>query len=93
MPETLAIRILAAAIRFDSGFVVSLPCPYGHHDIIEYLKREGRGPATVRPDQQVFVTSDGRFLNRQAALRVAMAARQIIDWDNLAGGLTIEHLW
>lgn len=78
-----AEKIMRAALR--SGiWVASLPRPARHHDVKQsVLSSEG----TLNPDtdhsawvhqaEEGFVTSTGRFVDRQEAVTVARAAGQI----------------
>lgn len=86
-------RITAAAIRFH-GTVVSLPPPARHHHCIRAAVHVGYDD--WRPGhEQGFITSDGRFVDREEALRIATAAGQIIDDDSTRPhiGLFSEDVW
>lgn len=70
-------RITHVAIRIE-GETLSLPGPNRHHHIIsEYHYRTGQ----TFPDhnEQGFLDSEGRFLNRKQALGVALVAGQVKD--------------
>jgi hypothetical protein len=63
-------RIISAAVY--NGQIISLPSPARHHDILWGLVGiEGTIPI------QGFLTSTGRFVNRNEAIGVAWRAKQI----------------
>lgn len=86
----IAETIVAAAIRHD-GVVYSVPAPGRHHDVIRLMADQGFGPRCMH--DQGFVASDGRFLNRIGALRVAKEAGQIKRKTGPADKLFSEDLW
>lgn len=70
-------RIAAAAIRFN-GVVVTLPPPARHHNCIRAAHDVGY--ENWRPEhEQGFVTDTGRFVDREEAARIAVAANQLIE--------------
>jgi len=84
--------IQTAALRVE-GVVWTLPRPARHHVLIRawclaHYKdgREGRIPE----HEQGFMTSMGRFVDREEAASIAFAARQI---DRRKSGLVSEDLW
>ena len=68
-------RIVAVAIsRF--GMTFTLPPPNRHHDVLREMFQRFR----IEQDsatEQGFITSEGRFVRRKLAARIARAARQI----------------
>lgn len=91
-PQQPAVRVLQAAIR-AGGAVHALAPPARHHTIIHQLAEQGfRGLS--HPDGQGFVLSDGRFVDRQTAYRVAVAAGQLANGaGHVPGMLFTEDLW
>ena len=65
-------RIVAAAARTPDGVVHFLPAPARHHHILQ---------ADSTPDDfyadQGFATSEGRFVDREEGMKVAVAAGQL----------------
>lgn len=81
------LRIVSAAIINDLGVIFSLPAPKRHHNIINLLG----APMGMR---QGFLTSEGHFVSREEALKIARDANQIVA---RCGGddtqLFSENLW
>lgn len=69
-------RIEASAIKFQDA-VWTVPRPGRHHDVISYVLRERPWIDHVGGEQG-FWTSEGRFVDRQTARKLAEAADQII---------------
>ncbi|RWP57419.1 MAG: hypothetical protein E5V60_03555 [Mesorhizobium sp.] len=80
-------RIVAAAMRLGD-LTISLPPP-ARHDALMSLIRSEIGQV-VQPAHQGFLTSEGRFVSRQDAAAIAVAARQVKRDCML---LTSQHLW
>lgn len=75
------------AIRYK-GHTHSLPRPNRHHDVIRDIGGINGN------DQQGFLTSSGRFVRREEALKIALAANQVLDPSNIrAGQLFSEDVW
>ena len=85
-----APTVQCAAIRDDDGRVWSVPRPGRHHDVIALM-----GTAFRQRFDQGFVLSDGRWVRRQPAYRIAVASGQIKDGEGVAPqhGLFSEDLW
>ncbi len=64
-----------AAIKFQ-GVVFSVPRPGRHPDVIRKICRETGVPNVPGINPQGFVTSTGRFVTREEAMRIAITARQ-----------------
>ncbi|MEL4071706.1 hypothetical protein WKW50_16295 [Ochrobactrum sp. GPK 3] len=85
--------IVAAAIYH--GGIISLPKPARHHTILQAMDTEMQIGGVINPQQQGFITSTGRYVNRTEAWYIAQAAGQIIrktsgeDTPNLYS----EDLW
>jgi hypothetical protein len=91
MPNPQTTRIAAAAIC-QGGVIYQLPPPARHHDIIRHMTSTlGIVPPVI--GEQGFVTSDGRFVCRRPALRIAREAGQIIQETAPAHGLFSEDVW
>ena len=89
-----ALRVEKAAIRTNEGQVFSVDPPMRHHDVIRVIRESGYdGP--VGGDRQGFVLSNGRFVMRKAALRVAIKAGQVQrgKCHAPAVGLFSEDVW
>lgn len=69
-------RIVATAIKYE-GLVCVVEQPGRHHDVFRELRELGwhQGPHT---HEQGFITSQGRFVGREEARKIAEAADQII---------------
>lgn len=89
------MRIAAAAIEWH-GLTVSIAPPARHHTILN-LMHESLAPRQERfligPEQQGFITSDGRFIGREEALRIAQDAKQIIAKHGSPRELYSEDVW
>jgi hypothetical protein len=82
------------AVR-HKGVVWSLPAPFRHHhifSIMHYLGIEGPFDGHMREDQG-FLDSSGRYLNRRQALPSAHLHNQIKNGKIIGGVLTSEDLW
>lgn len=82
-------RIVAVAVR-HRGVIITKPAPARHGDVLKPLhKMDGR---LVPPAYQGFLTSSGRFVTRERAARIAIAAGQIaaLRWPP---NLFSEDLW
>lgn len=85
--ETLTVE--CAAILDDDKRIWSVPRPGRHHNVIALM-----GSAFRQHFEQGFVLSDGRFVMRKAALRVATEAGQIIKGPTAPQhGLFSEDVW
>jgi hypothetical protein len=73
------------------GEVTSLPRPARHHNVLHLLASQvGRETESW---EQGFVTSSGRFVDREEAFRIAVAAKQIIKKHPPAEILFSEDVW
>ncbi len=90
LPET----IVRAAIRMDAmaGEVISLPRPARHYHIIHHIAIERGLLIPMRQgNTQGFITSAGRFVDREEAREIAFACGQVIQ--TISRTLTSEDLW
>lgn len=90
------MRIIAAAIRWR-GATFTAPPPARHHDIFHQIRAAFRvfdySGKFVSGEEQGFLTSEGTFVGRVAALAIAQAAGQLKpDRVNLPD-LYSEDLW
>ena len=81
--------VVAAALLLGDGIIISKPPPARHHDLIRAVTEEG-WVTRVNGDQQGFITTKGRWLNRRVAGRCAYAEGQTVDFHST---LLSEHLW
>lgn len=79
--------IVAAAIQ-SRGLTLSLPRPAGHGEVMA-LSVEGN----CRADVQGFLTSEGRFVSRVEAMKIAHRARQTFREKPRSHELFSEDLW
>lgn len=93
------MRIVAAACRIRQGsgcgqddLVISMAMPYRHSHIIQRMFLRF-GIENVQPDDQGFVTDDGKFVDRKEAKRIAIAANQVRIDRTLHDELFSENLW
>lgn len=85
------VTIVAAAME-KFGATVSLPRPARHHTIIHMLADNGvQTPVTGK---QGFLTSEGEFVDRYEARKIALASGQVTE-DKLHHHLQLfsEDLW
>lgn len=82
--------IETAAILFK-GIIFTLPRPARHHDVMR-LVWETYGDEVIGSETQGFVTSTGRFVRREPAVRIAKKARQI-EAPKFPPKLYSEDLW
>lgn len=69
-------RIQYAAIRWD-GTTWSVPQPGRHHDVLKLIALCQPGVEHIGGEQG-FVTTKGRFVDREEARQIAVAAGQLI---------------
>jgi hypothetical protein len=69
--------IVTAALRCEDGIVYCLDAPARHHDVIRRLASTGVITAVIASCEQGFLTSDGRFVDRREAKRIAFTAGQL----------------
>lgn len=84
--------IFLVAQRHPSGRIYAAEQPGRHHHVISLAYEYGDGERTG-PDDQGFVTSFGRYVNRQQAWEVAKAAGQIKRTSGADGDLYSEDVW
>jgi hypothetical protein len=90
--DETAEMIIRAAIRHD-GTAYSLPAPARHHNVIALMIGDGLPSESCRLQNQGFVTSTGRFVDRYEGFRVARAAGQLWRSPTPPDMLTSEDVW
>ena len=91
--EPMPTRWIERAAIMYEGVCYHLPSPYRHHDVIRDIARQN-GVGIRGGDVQGFLDNRGTFVNREEALAIALAARQVLDIKNIrAGELFSEDLW
>lgn len=71
--------------------ICSLPRPARHHNIIRAMAEEGLQIPIV--GEQGFLTSDGEFVGRRKALKIAKKCQQIISKNGNEQELYSEDVW
>lgn len=92
--------ILAPAVKHQN-VVWALPAPAAHDDVVAFIKKKLGLPPGILPElpEFGFICSDGRFLDRYDAYRVAEAAGQLMPMDRVNEGrralkqLYTDDLW
>lgn len=88
-------KIVAAAVKDNTGTLHVLAPPARHHDILRVMSNTGYGEQ-VYTCEQGFITDTGEFLLRAPALAVALASGQVIESQRTVPGLPelfSEDLW
>ncbi len=85
-------KIEKAAILFQ-GRVYSVFPPGRHHDVVKAIIEQNPSVTRVMPNVQGFVTSNGRFVQRDEACVIATKADQIKVKTNPAHLLFSEDVW
>lgn len=91
-PAAAPERIVAAALR-HAGVVFSIAPPARHHTVIRLMMGLGLDMEAAHVDNQGFLTSHGRFVDREEGARIARAANQLIREPTPWYMLTSEDVW
>lgn len=85
--------IVAAALKVNN-LTVSAPPPARHHTLLHAIHNTygQRGPM-IKATDQGFLTSEGRFVGREEAAKLAVAAGQILKPKFQPNDLFSEDLW
>jgi hypothetical protein len=83
------ITILQAALQTPSGLIITLPRPNRHSDLIKLMSEAAWGEKVAKSTQG-FLTSEGKFVNREEAYQIALKSGQIKSNNNR---LYSEDLW
>lgn len=81
--------ITNAAIQ-HGGITYSLDRPGRHGDILKLMAGVRVDRLPIQPEEQGFLTSEGRFVDRKEAMRIAFDAGQI---EEQKSELFTEDLW
>lgn len=87
--------IVSAAVR-NNGIIHSMPAPARHHQIVHAMngEREAQGLLLLAHGEQGFLDSNGNFLDRVTAAKVAKFWEQIKGRSLIAPpNLYSEDLW
>lgn len=89
----MKVKIKSVAIRDRWGLIFTVEPPGRHADILD-LAPVGH----LRYGISGFMTSDGKFVNRTEAYKIALEANQLLDQNALGhtptpGTLYSEDLW
>lgn len=88
--------ITNAAIRFrvhGQERIISVEPPLRHHDVFRAARSQGIMHGEMHDQEQGFITSDGDFVGRRQALRIATEAKQISVKHGPSDELFSEDLW
>lgn len=84
---------VAAAVRYESGVIRSLPAPNRHHHILHAIHLEdGGGTIISARGEQGFLMSDGTFADRVEAANAALSSGLISKLQH-PPRLYTEDLW
>lgn len=83
--------IVAAAIKYGN-VVAFVPKPGRHHDVIRAWF-EQTSMTTRGENEQGFITSEGKFVNRHLAMGIALKHNQIIKKHGHPEMLFSEDMW
>lgn len=92
-------HILQAAIKTPEGVVWTLPRPARHPDVFVFAQEHGEPPWNVHHATQGFLASNGQFLDRKKACRIAWEAGQLrslpifMSYVSSSQELFTEYLW
>ena len=85
-------KILGVAWCRGGGLVCSMLAPARHVDLLRELQKLGvTGP--IQQDEQGFITSEGRFVNRYVAARIAYHSKQLRHGWRSKMELFSEDVW
>jgi len=90
--DETAELIVRAAIQHD-GTIYSLPPPARHHNVIRMMFADGFPSEAVALQNQGFVTSTGRFVDRYQGAKIARRAGQLVRLPTPPDMLTSEDVW
>ena len=89
----MAERIVAAALKVGS-MIISAPPPARHHTLLHAVfNTYGKRGPMIKATDQGFLTSDGRFVDRDEGAKIAIDAEQIIKTKFQPNHLFSEDLW
>lgn len=86
--------VVGPALLTTDGVIYGLSRPNRHKDVMAHMGAQGLDRAEVVNSAQGFATDAGRWVSREEAWQIAMAAGQVAHPDaRPAGALFSEHLW
>lgn len=87
-------RIVAAAVLTDDGVIHSMPPPHRHHHIVHAMNKvtSNGDQGAIHRGTQGFLMSDGNFVRRVPAVRIATEAGQVVRRTH-PKRLFSEDLW
>lgn len=89
MPE----KIDCVAIRLpNKSYTYVMTKPNRHGNIIQLMTERGETIETIANSEEGFTTTEGRFVSRKEALRIAEKAGQVIG-EIIGNELYSENLW
>ena len=84
--------VIAAAVKADDETIFSIEGKR-HHEIFQDIREAGKA-LLIRQDQQGFVTSTGRYVDRKEALEIQKAAGiESVDKDGYRDQLYSEDIF
>jgi hypothetical protein len=84
--------IVRAALQYN-GTVYSLPAPARHHNVMQRMFADNMPSEAMALQNQGFVTSTGRYVDRYEGFRIAKAAGQLWRSPTPPDMLTSEDVW
>lgn len=76
------------------GKLYQLPKPNRHHHLLDIMYKEKNEAFQVAADEEGFITSTGRYVNREEGLVIAEKANQVIAERHRPGSeLYSESVW
>lgn len=83
--------IVAAALKIGP-MTITAPPPARHHTLLHAFWDVNR-KIVVPPSGQGFLTSEGRYVGREEALKIAMESKQLLKPNFQPHQLFSEDLW
>ncbi len=91
--ETYRPKVVAVAVQYQHGLIVSMPPPARHSDVVYAMTRFKGGGAPTVDVTQGFLLSDGTFANRKQARVCAELNNQLLPRACALKELYSEDLW
>lgn len=89
------LEIIVGVASKAYGKLYQLPKPYRHHDLLDIMFKERGGVETVCADEEGFITSLGRYVDRVEGFSIASKANQILQDRHHKGQIELysESVW
>lgn len=87
-PRQNCYTVAGSPINIETGYVL---CGFRHDNIIKLNYSLGGETTTSKNSVQGFLTSKNRFVDRKEALKIALAANQVLDISNLRGEILFSE--